>query len=96
MSPLCGKVTKLPDKLVTTVASAPLWATLPTVKEADNCGRRSKLNCDDDPARVSRRHFNHIPIPEIGFEASGSFCGELIVTKCYSRIAKLSTALQSV
>lgn len=55
-----------------------------------------KLSCRKEPSKDLRRRFNHIPIPEIGFEAPQSLCNELMVTKCHSCITKLSTSLQSV
>lgn len=55
-----------------------------------------KLSCREEPSKDLRRRFDPIPIPEIGFEASGSLCSELMVTKCYSCTTKLLTASQSV
>ena len=61
-----------------------------------NVGWRRKAKLPEGAVEGLRRRFNHISTLEIGFEASGSFCSELIVPKCYSCITESSTALQSV
>ncbi len=60
-----------------------------------NVGRRSKLNCDDDPARVSRRRFDHASTLEIDSKPPKSACSELKWVQGNTCIAKPIISLRS-